>query len=380
MPSSTETNSTPFTALPSQKVLLVGNPASKANDVQTLRTSLTSQVGPQGTVGFEMLDRLSAIQLPSSTYNTILSSHLPPTAFHHPQPVLNSLMQSLAPLGTLHLTEPCLVDTATSTVLPPFPAYLKTLQARLPTRTSRGLISALKLAGFVEAQIERTRILTDDQELKEMVDTCWGIGVDAASEADAERVVKEVVEGLKGRLEMVYVTAKRPGYEVGKASVLSFGKRKAATLNGSTSAPVVVQDKKPEVRKAAAAAAVWTVNANDLDDDQELEDEDMLLDEDDLKPVVAADCGAPLNKAGKKKKACKDCSCGLAEELEEEENRIMNEVVVVLPKKKELPTSSCGSCYLGDAFRCGSCPYLGMPAFKPGEKVTLAGNLLNDDI
>lgn len=83
---------------------------------------------------------------------------------------------------------------------------------------------------------------------------------------------------------------------------------------------------------------------------------------------------APLSKTkakGKsdcstKKKACADCSCG-RKELEEEHG--------AEEAKQQLEQgevrSSCGSCYLGDAFRCGTCPYTGQPAFKPGELVTL---------
>ena len=114
--------------------------------------------------------------------------------------------------------------------------------------------------------------------------------------------------------------------------------------------------------------ALWKFDEDDLKDpaNDDLINTDELLDEVDLKkptPLDKFDCGT---SASGKKKACKNCSCGLAQELDAAEAD---------EKKSSAPPaakSSCGSCYLGDAFRCASCPYLGMPAFKPGEKVQLA--------
>lgn len=114
----------------------------------------------------------------------------------------------------------------------------------------------------------------------------------------------------------------------------------------------------------AEAAQVWTLSATDALDDVELLDSDQLLDEEDLKipdPSSLRVCGTTG-----KRKACKNCSCGLAEELAER-------------KPATEVKSSCGNCYLGDAFRCASCPYLGMPPFNPGEKVLLNQQQLKAD-
>ena len=50
------------------------------------------------------------------------------------------------------------------------------------------------------------------------------------------------------------------------------------------------------------------------------------------------------------------------------------------PSLAASPPLSCIQCYLGDAFRCASCPYKGLPAFEAGKKVQLTQDLLAVDI
>ncbi|CAD2089157.1 Fe-S cluster assembly protein DRE2, putative [Plasmodium vinckei] len=83
-------------------------------------------------------------------------------------------------------------------------------------------------------------------------------------------------------------------------------------------------------------------------------------------------------KCEDKKKAvnrvCDNCTCGKKEKAMNLEKIKINSNEVEY--NTENVVSSCGNCYLGDAFRCGSCPYKGLPAFQPGENVKL--NLNND--
>jgi len=92
------------------------------------------------------------------------------------------------------------------------------------------------------------------------------------------------------------------------------------------------------------------------------------INEDELLGEVPQPVGKGKSDCSTQPKACTNCTCG-RKELEDKHGA--EEAKTRLEQGKE--RSSCGSCYLGDAFRCDGCPYRGLPAFKPGSKVELSG-------
>eukprot|EP00029_Vermamoeba_vermiformis_P002723 TRINITY_DN13098_c0_g1_i1.p1 TRINITY_DN13098_c0_g1~~TRINITY_DN13098_c0_g1_i1.p1 ORF type:complete len:271 (-),score=65.18 TRINITY_DN13098_c0_g1_i1:85-873(-) len=141
--------------------------------------------------------------------------------------------------------------------------------------------------------------------------------------------------------DQVQVTSAKPSWELGAASSIQLKKK---------------------------AKSAWSADAQD---NGELLDEDKLLDESDLvRPVKSDDCELTEGT----RKACKNCSCGRAESSEPS-TKLTLEMI-----ESPAVNSSCGNCALGDAFRCGGCPYRGLPAFKPGEKIKLPDDFVMDDI
>ncbi|KAF3760868.1 protein dre2 [Cryphonectria parasitica EP155] len=172
---------------------------------------------------------------------------------------------------------------------------------------------------------------------------------------------------------------------------LRFGKKKniengnGALHSSAGPAPTTLSMVPPAVK--AMPAGVGFDFGDDLDDDDDLIDEDELMTEADLnRPIqIPPEC-AP--QPGKKRRACKDCTCGLAERLEAEDkarrtqaDKDLNTLKLKSEDLNELDftvqgkTGSCGSCALGDAFRCADCPYIGLPPFKPGEEVKILNNV-----
>lgn len=192
---------------------------------------------------------------------------------------------------------------------------------------------------------------------------------------------------------------------------LRLGRKKE---NGSSTAPLPLNGKRKNVdetpKPVQPPAGVGFVDfSDDLElitgEDDELVDEDDLLTAEDmtrpiiqrtffsipgllllLTPLAAPECRP---KAGKRRRACKDCTCGMKERLEAEDaakradaDAKLNTIKLGADDLAEVDftvqgkVGSCGNCALGDAFRCDGCPYIGLPAFKPGEEV----RLLNNDV
>ncbi|KAL3159070.1 hypothetical protein ABBQ32_011068 [Trebouxia sp. C0010 RCD-2024] len=141
----------------------------------------------------------------------------------------------------------------------------------------------------------------------------------------------------------VCVTASKPQYAVGaKASI---------TL-------------KPKQQQKQMS---WTLAA-DNDDDELLDEDELLTEEDRQRPAVLDDC-----EVGAGKKACKNCTCGRADAEAAVQKVDLSQDMI------DNPQSACGSCGLGDAFRCSTCPYRGLPSFEMGKKIELGSDFLTAD-
>lgn len=102
--------------------------------------------------------------------------------------------------------------------------------------------------------------------------------------------------------------SEKPNYEIGSKAKLTFGKK-----------------------AAPAASKVWKLDADE--DDEMINADDLLDEEDKQKPTSES---LKICSTTGKRKACKDCSCGLAEELDAEAK---GKNVDPNPTQK----SSCGS-------------------------------------
>ena len=154
--------------------------------------------------------------------------------------------------------------------------------------------------------------------------------------------------------------------------------RESSPYNLSYSKPQAIQSISININTSASntkvnpSTGVWQVNADDLAESDLVDEEDLL--NDGMVIEAPQGCGPVDTKTGKKR-ACKNCSCGLLQ-MEQEaaaEGKELDENTMDRSK------SGCGNCSKGDAFRCDVCPFLGKPAFEPGqERVILS--MGDDDI
>lgn len=246
-------------------------------------------------------------------------------------------------------------------------------QSLLGRRVFELLVKSMKTGGLLKSQDE-TLGTADGPEKNEAI-------LAGLSYEPAKGFVKQDFSTVSVPLKL---NRKKPNGVAQAAGGLS------TNNDGSVSLPRNGKRKSEDMTNGVPAGVGFddgTLNELAEDSDDEIIDEDTLLDEEDLKgPIkIPTEC----KPKAKRRRACKDCTCGLAQRLEADDKAKrenadaalksiklqaddLAEVDFTVPGK----VGSCGNCSLGDAFRCDGCPYIGLPAFKPGEEV----RLLNNDI
>lgn len=247
------------------KVLILWKDQTDKENFQNFIDNL--KVGENGLVKLENVNMLNGAQYPQSSFDVIFSGVIFPQTVFHDFNFLSQLMKLLKPKGKLfiHQSLPKLDDYAT-------------------------LKSNLVLNGF-----------TNVSDVKEI---------------NLDNNEKEKLKTLLNMSDMclIEMIAEKPNFEVGSSCAIN--------LKGTM--PSAGTKDAGDAGNVDKVSTVWKLS-DTLDED--LIDEDNLLSEEDLikpDPASLRVCGTTG-----KRKACKNCSCGLADELAGEE----------APVK----TSSCGN-------------------------------------
>jgi hypothetical protein len=273
---------------------------------------------------------------------------------------LAALAKSVRPGGEVSVTELVRLSTSGAGT-----AAVGALGALDKLRDADGLRRALLFAGLAPAaSTPAPAPLTADAMAAVAALYPQLASAAAVGGAEAKDALLALASVLAPRLGMCTITCSRPAFKPGA----SFSLRSRAAVAAAPTVPsappppsLPSQPAAPAPDPASAMAAAWSAAAAATGDDTDLIDEDELLAEEDrAKKEASSDCGTGNDG---KRKACKNCSCGLRELIESEEGA---------SGAPPPPKSACGNCSLGDAYRCAGCPHRGKPAFVDGSEVKVA--------